>query len=262
MSDAASHLSEPELAEIGALADGTLPVERRAAVEARVAASPELQELLRRQRRALAATQALASEPVPVSLQTAVEEGARARRARGRPRWRLARPAVVGALVAVIAVVAAVVLTGGPASPSVAEAARFAAEAPAGPAPQRSGDDGTRLAVDVDGVVFPDLLRSYGWRAVSVHRGELDGRDATTVLYEKDGRRIAYAVVAGGGLPRPAGAESTTREGVRLQTLRVGGRLVVTWRRLGHTCVLVGAAPRSELLALASWRGNGDLRYS
>ena len=260
MSDIASHLSEPELAEIGALADGTLPVERRAAVEARVAASPELQELLRRQRRALAATQALSGEPVPVSLQTAVEESARARR--GRPRWRLARPAVAGALVAVIAVVAAVVLTGGPASPSVAEAARFAAQAPAGPAPRPSGDDGTRLAVDVDGVVFPDLLRSYGWRAVSVHRGELDGRDATTVVYEKDGRRIAYAVVAGDGLPRPAGAESTTREGVRFQTLRVGGRLVVTWRRLGHTCVLVGAAPRSELLALASWRGHGDLRYS
>jgi hypothetical protein len=41
----------------------------------------------------------------------------------------------------------------------------------------------------------------------------------------------------------------------------VDGRLVVTWRRLGHTCVLVGAAPRSELLALASWHGDGALRY-
>jgi anti-sigma factor RsiW len=36
----ASELSEQELAELCALADGTLPAERRAAVEARVAASP------------------------------------------------------------------------------------------------------------------------------------------------------------------------------------------------------------------------------
>jgi hypothetical protein len=108
--------------------------------------------------------------------------------------------------------------------------------------------------------VFPDLLQSYGWRAVGVRRGEVDGRDATTVFYEKGGRRLAYVVVAGSGLPRPS-AESTTREGVRYQTLRVDGQLVVTWRRLGHTCVLVGEAPSSELLALASWRGDGTLRY-
>jgi hypothetical protein len=46
MSDTVSQLSERELAEFAALADGTLPAERRAEVEARVAASPELQELL------------------------------------------------------------------------------------------------------------------------------------------------------------------------------------------------------------------------
>jgi hypothetical protein len=27
----------------------------------------------------------------------------------------------------------------------------------------------------------------------------------------------------------------------------------VTWRRAGHTCVLVGPAPRAELVALASY---------
>jgi anti-sigma factor RsiW len=261
MSDAASRLSEAEMAELSALVDGTLPAERRQAVEARVAASPELQELLERQRRAVTAMQELTSEPVPTSLQAAVEARRRAPRAsRGLPRWLMPRVAVAGALAAAIAIVAAVVFTGGPAAPTVAEAARFAAEAPSGPAPRATGD-GARLAADVEGVVFPDLLRSYGFRAVGVNRGKIDGREATTVFYEKGGRRIAYVVVAGTGLPRPAAAESTTREGVLFQTLRVDGRLVVTWRRLGHTCVLVGAAPRSELLTLASWRGDGALRY-
>jgi anti-sigma factor RsiW len=261
MSDPASRLSEPEQAELAALADGTLPVERRAAVEARVAASPELQELLERQRRSVAATQALADEPVPASLRVAVDERARGRRAgRGRRRWLVPRLGTAGALAAAFAVVAAVFLGGGPGTPTVAEAARFAGEPPTGPAPRPAGTEGTRLATRVDGVVFPDL-RSYGWRAVGVRTGEVDGRDTTTVVYEKDGRRIAYAVVAGDGLPRPSPAEETTRERVLFQTLRVDGRLVVTWRRLGHTCVLVGDAPPSELLALASWRGNGTLRY-
>ena len=248
------------MADLCALADGTLPVERRPAVEARVAASPELQALLERQRRAVAATQALAREAVPGSLRDAVEAERPWGRSRHRwPQWLVPRIAVAGALAAVIAVVAAVVLTGGPGSPTVAEAARFAAEQPSEPAPRTVGDG--RLALDVDGVVFPDLLRSHGWRAVGTHRGKIDGRKATTVVYEKGGRRIAYVVVAGSGLPRPSSAERTEVAGVPFQTLRVDGRLVVTWRRLGHTCVLIGAAPRSELLTLASWRGDGTLRY-
>jgi anti-sigma factor RsiW len=258
MSDAISRLSEAELAELAALADGTLPPERRPAVEARVAASPELQELLERQRRAFTATQALASEPVPASLRDAVEAGHRAGGA--RTRWLMPRVAVTAAVAVVVAVMASVVLTGGPGAPTVAEAARFATEPPRGPAPRPAGD-GTRLAANVEGVVFPDLLRSYGWRAVGVNHGKVDGRDATTVVYERDGRRIAYAVVAGSGLSRPSAAEATTREGVLYQTLRVDRQLVVTWRRLGHTCVLIGAAPRSELLTLASWRGDGTLSY-
>jgi hypothetical protein len=51
------------------------------------------------------------------------------------------------------------------------------------------------------------------------------------------------------------------REGVPFRTLRVDGRLAVTWRRNGHTCVLIGGAPGAELLDLASWRGDGTLLY-
>jgi hypothetical protein len=45
----------------------------------------------------------------------------------------------------------------------------------------------------------------------------------------------------------------STRAGVQYQTLRIDGRLAVTWRRGGHTCVLIGDAPRAELVTLASW---------
>src|SRR4051812_50091124 len=91
MADMASKLSARELAELAALADGTLPPERRGPLEARVAASPELRELLERQIRAVAATRGTASEPAPASLRTSVERrnGASAagrRRARPRPR--------------------------------------------------------------------------------------------------------------------------------------------------------------------------------
>jgi anti-sigma factor RsiW len=253
MSDAASRLSERELADLCALADGTLPADRRATVEAMVAGSLELQELLDRQRRAVEATRALEREPTPASLREAVEADRRVRRSRrGGTGWLVPRLGVAGALAAVVAVVAVLVLSGGPGGPTVAEAAQLTDRPPSGPAPPGSAESSARLALDVDGVVFPDLLRRFGWRAVGVRRDRLDGRNATTVFYEKGERRIAYVIVAGDGLPRPDAPESTYR-GVTFRTLRVDGRLAVTWRRLGRTCVLVGAASRDELLALARY---------
>jgi anti-sigma factor RsiW len=252
MDDVASDLSEQELADLCALADGTLPSNRRAAVEARVAASPELQLLLDRQRRSLAATQALAGEPAPESLRATVEARRRARDSRRSRAWLVPRLGVAGALAAVVAVVA-VVLSVGPGGPTVAEAAQLADRPPSEPAPPPVGDSDTRLALDVEGVAFPDLLRSFGWRPVGARRDKLDGRNTTTVFYEKDARRIAYVIVAGSALPRPSGAEGTTRGDVLYQTLRVDGRPVVTWRRAGRTCVLIGTASPDELLALASY---------
>jgi hypothetical protein len=256
MSDPASRLSEHEMADLAALADGTLPAERRAAVEAWVAASPERQELLDRQRRSVTVTQALAGEPVPDSLREVVEP--RRRGASARRRW-TQRLALVGAVA--VAVVAIALLSGGPAGPTVAEAAALAQGPPSGPAPDSVGTEGTQLDLDVEGVVFPDFLESYGWKTVGVRHDEIDGRTASTVFYEKAGKRIAYTIVAGSGLDYPSGAPSTTRNGIRLQTLEVNGQPVVTWRRLGHTCILIGPVPSDELLALASWRGGGTLRY-
>lgn len=243
------------MADLCALADGTLPAERRAEVEARVAASPELEKLLERQRQSVLAMQTIAAEEVPASLQAAVEARRRVVGPRRDRTWRLApRLALAGAAAIVAAVVAAVVLSGGPGAPTVADAARLAEKPPNGPTPARLHDSATRLAVGVDGVAFPYLAGWAGWHALSVYRGRVDGRDAIVVFYGKGGRRIAYVIVDGSGLPRPSAGQATTRGGVEYETLRLNGRLAVTWRRGGHTCVLIGQAPREELLRLASWQ--------
>ena len=133
------------------------------------------------------------------------------------------------------------------------KAARLALQPANAPAPlPRPGTQAT-LAVEVDGVAFPDLAQAYGWRPVGVRRDELDGRPATIVDYRKDARRLAYAIVSGDGLAPPGGAARTTRGGVEYRTLTVDGRPAVTWRRDGHTCVLIGDATPSELVTLASW---------
>jgi anti-sigma factor RsiW len=261
MGDTESKLSGQEMAELAALADGTLPAERRAEVEARVAASPELRELLDRQRRAVTVTRAAASEPAPAALRATVEGQIEARHARRRRPRLVPGLALGGVAAATAAVVLALVLTGGPGGPTVADAARLAARPPTGPAPARLDDSRAQLAARVDGVVFPDLTRAYGWRQVGVRHGDVEGREATVVYYEKGGERIGYAIMAGSALPSPSGAHAVVRRGVRYETLDVDGTPTVTWRRLGHTCVLTGATTRSELVTLASWRGGGTLRY-
>jgi anti-sigma factor RsiW len=256
-----SKLSAQEMAELAALADGTLPAERRAPLEARVAASPELREMLERQRRAVAATRAAATEPAPASLRTSVERTIGGRAA-GRRRSRLVPGlAFGGAVAAATAIVLALVLTGAPSGPTVADAARLATSPPTAPAPTQSDHNRSKLAVRVDGVVFPDLAQAYGWKPVGVRRDEVDGRAATVVYYEKGGKRIGYVVLAGSAIPGPSGAHAVSQRGVRYETLAVNGQPAVTWQRLGHTCVLTGATSRSELLALASWHGGGTLRY-
>jgi anti-sigma factor RsiW len=244
MGDAASNPTDDELAELCALADGTLPAGRRAAVEARVAADPALQELLERQRRSLAATAVLATDVEPPALRAAVE-ALRPRRVRAGRR-RLAGQLAGATAAAAAAAIALVVVLGGPGGPTVAEAAQLASLAPttATQAP---------LDVDVEGVAFPDLSQPVGWRPTGVRYDTLDGRRATTVFYDKDGARIAYVIVGGDGLPRPSDAPETVAGGVTYHTLDVDGRNAVTWQRNGHTCVLVGAVPDAELLRLASY---------
>ena len=252
VNDLAARLSTQEMADLSALADGTLPADQRAEVEARVAASPELQEVLERQRRAVLASKSIAAEEVPTSLQASIEARRRVLPGRKRGLRPVPRLAIAGAAAAA-AVVAAIVLSGGPGAPRVADAAQLATQAPTGPAPAPSGASPTKLAIGVEGVAFPDYAREYGWRPVGVRRGRIDGREATVVFYRKDGRRVAYVIVGGDGLARPSGARAMDIGEVEYRVLRIDGRLAVTWRRAGRTCILVGEAPTSELLQLASW---------
>jgi hypothetical protein len=70
-----------EIAELAALADGSLAPGRRAALQARVAASPELADRLAEQRRAVAlARSAAAAVEAPAALRTRIEAQRRARR--------------------------------------------------------------------------------------------------------------------------------------------------------------------------------------
>ena len=254
--------SDEQLADLARLADGTLPAGRRAEVEAQVAASPELSRLAERQAVAMSALQeAAARTGAPARLHAGVqrrrgtvarrrpgEAAGRRRRARGSGRCR-PRP--------------------GPRAPGGrCRAAR------ASPTPRRSptapdraapaGAPGTPqlLAAAVDNVPFPDYAAKFGWAPTGVRRDELSGRDATTVLYEKDDRTIAYTIVSGDALDPPSGARFTTRGGVEYHVFRHDGRAAVTWERGGRTCVLSGATvPATELVGLADWRGKGAIPF-
>ncbi len=152
---------EEEAAELAALADGSLASERRAAVEARVAASPELTERLAEQKRAIAyARQAAADVDAPAGLRRRVEVQQRVPRA-----WAPGRVVLAGATaVAVVAVAVGVVV-----SRSGTSAQRFrAALAPTELAPGASGNatltkttSGWRIELDAGGLPRLDDGRFY-----------------------------------------------------------------------------------------------------
>jgi hypothetical protein len=238
-----------DLADVAALADGSLPEERRAEVERRVAASAELTELLARQRRALDAVRS-ASGPAPARLRARLER-------RPAPRRRPVRGLAAGLAAAAAAAAVALLLVpgGGPEAPTVAEAAALALREPTTGPPGRY-DDAPLLDHEIGGIRFPRWEERFGWSASGARSDRLQGHDAVTVYYVDRGRRIAYTIVDGRALPRPP-AQSSHQGGITFHFLRSGAREVVTWRRKGRTCILSGAAvPRRELVALAAWRAD------
>ena len=102
-----------EIAELAALADGSLEPERRDALEARVAASSELADRLAEQQRAVALTQSVAEGVgAPAALRARVEAQRRSRRGRATRRLVLAGAATTAALVAAVAVAVSVLGSG------------------------------------------------------------------------------------------------------------------------------------------------------
>ena len=91
-----------EVAELAALADGTLPPERRAALEGRVAASSELTDRLAEQQRAVTLMRSAADEvEAPAALRARIEAQRRGRRRVEVPRRLLVISASATAVLAV-----------------------------------------------------------------------------------------------------------------------------------------------------------------
>ena len=112
-------------------------------------------------------------------------------------------------------------------------------------------------------MTFPAWGAKFGWETSGIRTGEIDGRDATTVYYEKEGKTLAYTIVGGEALDVPDDARSITAEGTTINLFRTDdGRPAATWERDGHTCVLAGAeVPDEKLAALAGWKGLGAVAF-
>ena len=161
---------------------------------------------------------------------------------------------------AVAAAVLLAVVFAGPSGPTLQDAAAFGLQPPTAPAPAAQGK---LLDAAQDGVVFPEWGMKFGWRATGVHRGEIDGRPATTVYYEKDGKTLAYTIVGGDALDVPYHARTVDAEGTPVHLFRTDdGRPAATWERNGRTCVLAGAGvPDPKLAELAGWKGLGAVEF-
>jgi Anti-sigma-K factor rskA, C-terminal len=141
-----------ESAELAALADGSLAPERRAALEARIAASPELADRLAEQQRAVALAQSAAVEvEAPARLRARVQAQ---RRRRGAPVPRRLVPLGAAAAAAVAVAVGIAVFSSG------TSGERFhAALGPTNLAPGARGDatltktaSGWRIRLDATGL--------------------------------------------------------------------------------------------------------------
>jgi hypothetical protein len=150
-----------ELAELAALADGSLSPERRSSLEAQVAESAELADRLAEQQRAVALTRAAAAEvEAPAALRARIDAKRSARR---RP---AARGFVVIGAVATAAVVAAVgisIFASGSSSQrfQAALAATELAPSASGQATLTKTSSGWRIKLDASGLPRLDAGRFY-----------------------------------------------------------------------------------------------------
>lgn len=175
-----------------------------------------------------------------------------------RPAWRgtgVYAGAFATAVAAVVALVILVAPAGTPGAPTLAQAVALSSRAPvAGSIPRPDSEHPrVRLEARIGRLYFPNWAGAFGWRATGERVDRIDGRRAVTVFYAKGAATIAYTIVGAPALGWQK-APAVVENGVRLQTLRLGGRLVTTWRRGNNTCVLssVGAS-RTVLQQLATW---------
>ena len=251
-------LSEADLA---ALADGSLPANRRIPVERAVSESPRLQAALAAQRRTLSAIGQVGDEPAPPAL--------RARLALAHPPRRPAarlRPAgmMAASLAAVLVAVVVVVITAGSPSAhaSVLEASLVATGPPQADVGSPRGHSGVLPGVREAGLTYPYLRDRFGYRTIGARHDRFAGRTATTVLYTHGGSRVAYEIVSGPPLKLGGAAGKVVRGEIVFHMLRTSHGPVVTWVRHGHTCILVGRGTTVPvMLRLAYWHDGGRVPY-
>lgn len=254
--DSTPEPSAKTLADLSALADGTIDPNRATAVRELIARSPELRERYEREQLAVSALRATRSELAPPRLRARIEAK------RSHARRRRERTFYGGALAATAAVVALaliLLLPGGtPGAPSVSQAAGLASRGPSMAAPAVASAQ-TKLNQGVQEIYFPNWA-GRGWTAAGQRTDTLGGRHAVTVYYAHAGTRIAYTILTAPALKWP-GARTRWVGGTEVQSFRLDGRVVVTWRRAGHTCILSGSGVSPKVLSqLAAWRmpGLGD----
>lgn len=247
----------PELeAELAALADGRLDVDRRTALLARAESDPVVAHALERQRSAVALLHAATAEVyAPHDLRMRIDALGRTPSRKPARRW---WPAALAATAAA-AVLAAVMLPSG--NLEVRDALAAVVRPPVAAVGVDPGQPAL-LRERVDRVTFPNYAAKFGWEPAGTRVDELDGRTARTVFYERGGQRIAYTIVSGEALPEPGDARVVERDGVTLRVFADGDRTVVTWRRLGQTCVLSGVGvPSATLVELAAWKAKGAVDF-
>ena len=175
-------------------------------------------------------------------------------------RRRLTLSGAVAGATAAAALLVVLLLPSGAGGPSVVEAAALGTRPPTAPAPQPGRPK--LLDASAFGLPFPDWAEKFGWEPSGRRVDELDGRRAVTVFYEKEGRRIGYTILSGDPIDPPGEASTANREGLILRGLSADGRVIVTWLRGGHTCVLSGTdSDAATLLDLAAWQGKGAVEF-
>ena len=96
--------------------------------------------------------------------------------------------------------------------------------------------DGTPVA-SADGVAFPALAARQGWVAVGRRTDQVSDRTVTTLVYGREGTRLAYSVVSGPPLGAPPGSRSVGGRPPVVITFDANGRTAVMTLRDGHTVV-------------------------
>jgi len=242
--------------DLARLADGSLDPGRRDRVKRTVADSYELQGRLSDQRRAVAAMRALATERAPLGLRLR----RRALADRSHTRSATVGLGLAGGLAALALMLGS--LGGAQGVLTVADAATIAVRPATTVVAEPRDDAATLPRINAAGLPFPYWEDRFGWVATGVRSDDVGGRRLTTVFYRSHGREIAYTIVPGASLPAVAGARTTERDGVVIRSFLDRGRLVVTWERRGHTCVLSGTGVSAGALSkLAAWRGHGAIPY-